>query len=66
MKKVAVIGGGFAGMAVEYELVLNSCNHDTEEVQVTVLERNDSVGGRIWTLNQADGTPTKLRWVVSL
>ncbi len=47
-KKVVVVGGGFAGLACAYEL--NAAGHD-----VTVVEATGTVGGRVMSLNDANG-----------
>jgi monoamine oxidase len=43
---VAVIGAGFAGLAAAYELA------ESGQYNVVVLEANDRVGGRVWTVKQ--------------
>jgi len=55
---IAIVGGGFAGMAAAYEL--NSLG-----VAVTVLESRDRVGGRVWSKKLPNGTTVELgaEWV---
>src|SRR5580692_10777102 len=44
-ERVAVIGAGMAGMAAAHRL-------KQAGLEPTVFERNDRVGGRIWTVEQ--------------
>jgi monoamine oxidase len=48
MKRVAVIGAGFAGLAAADVLRASGA-------EVTVLEARDRVGGRVWSVPFADG-----------
>ncbi|MEA2169156.1 MAG: protoporphyrinogen/coproporphyrinogen oxidase [Solirubrobacteraceae bacterium] len=45
MERIAVIGGGMAGMAAAHRL-------KTAGLEPVVFERNDRVGGRIWTIEK--------------
>src|SRR3954453_359158 len=45
MERIAVVGGGMAGMAAAHRL-------KTSGLEPVVLERNDRVGGRIWTMEK--------------
>jgi len=47
LERIAVVGGGIAGMSAAHRL--------TEAgLQPVVFERNDRVGGRIWTIRKGD------------
>jgi oxygen-dependent protoporphyrinogen oxidase len=45
MERIAIIGGGMAGMAAAHRL-------KTAGLEPVVFERNDRVGGRIWTIEK--------------
>ncbi len=49
MKKIVIIGGGIAGLSAAYHLLKNEGKFD-----VTVLEKNDYVGGRMHTFRLKD------------
>ncbi|MBI4088582.1 oleate hydratase [Candidatus Kaiserbacteria bacterium] len=46
MKKIVIIGSGLAGLSAAYHLLKNG----NEKFDVTILEKDDRVGGRVHTL----------------
>lgn len=47
IKKVVIIGGGIAGLAAAYTL-----QEKTDQVQYTLIEKNQELGGKIITINK--------------
>ncbi len=45
--KIGIIGAGISGLATAYYLLQESC-HQNLEIEVTILERSDRLGGVIW------------------
>jgi monoamine oxidase len=58
--QIAVVGGGFAGMAAAFEL-------SNRDLNVTVLEARQRVGGRVWSTRLPNGTIVELggEWISS-
>jgi oxygen-dependent protoporphyrinogen oxidase len=46
--KIGIIGGGISGLATAYYLLQESLQQNLE-IEVTILERSDHLGGVIWT-----------------
>lgn len=47
-EKVVIIGGGAAGIAAAAKLLANGYEN------VIILEAEDRIGGRVWTVNDGD------------
>ncbi|MGI9584317.1 MAG: flavin monoamine oxidase family protein [Acidimicrobiia bacterium] len=60
VKRVAVIGGGLAGLSAAMEL-------EQAGMSITVLEARDRVGGRVFSHTYADGTVVELggEWITT-
>jgi len=73
MKRIAIIGGGIAGVAAAYELATLR-NRSAEEVQVTLFEASTRLGGIIETVHEGgfvieggpDGWVTEKPWAREL
>jgi len=46
--KIGIIGAGISGLATAYYLIQESL-HQNLEIEVTILERSDRLGGVIWS-----------------
>lgn len=59
---VVLVGGGLANSLIAYRLATVR-----PELQVVLIERGDSLGGRhVWSFHDTDLTPTQRRWVAPL
>jgi len=47
-ENIVVVGAGFSGLSCAYELLASG------QYNVVILEARDRVGGRVWTVHQAD------------
>jgi oxygen-dependent protoporphyrinogen oxidase len=73
MKRIAIIGGGIAGVTAAYELATLR-NRSTEEVQVSLFEASTHLGGIIETVHEGgflieggpDGWVTEKPWARDL
>ncbi len=51
MKKAIIIGGGISGLATAY-LLRKKCAAEGVELEITLLEKEARVGGKIWSIKE--------------
>ena len=55
ISSVIIVGGGMSGLAAAVSL-LQIMSHDTNKMNVTLLESKDRLGGRVWTVHTKNTT----------